>query len=71
MNAEFRHAESHLSADERAFYSWLARVETLSAGRVDSTGVELLMSDEALEAFQEGVTAADYALKLQAEGAGA
>ena len=43
---------------ERGFYRWLASVETAAAKPVDP--------DAALIAFDQGVTAPDYALQLQA-----
>jgi hypothetical protein len=67
MNATFAQqlrAECGVSAQERDFESWLGRVEMLTD---DSPGVfSALISDAAIHAFEEGVTTADFALKIQA-----
>lgn len=67
MNGEFIQGEFAVSRDEARYEHWLGRVEHLLEGRVGTPfGSALLMCDNALIAFEEGVAAADYALQLQA-----
>lgn len=66
MNVEFIQGEFALSRSDRAWENWIGRVERLTGASVDSEGEPLLMSDEALNAFEEGVTASDYALQIKA-----
>jgi hypothetical protein len=53
--------------DGNAFEAWLNRIESLLEGRVGTPfGDALLMCDNAMMAFEEGVSADSYALQLQA-----
>lgn len=60
-------AECGVSEQVRDFEQWLDKVESLSLdpGAVLAT----LLSDAAISAFEDGVAAADFALRLQARAA--
>lgn len=60
-------AECGVSAQERDFEEWLGKVESLSQN--PASVFSMLLSDAALHAFEEGVSAADFALALQARAA--
>lgn len=60
-------AECGISAQERDFEQWLDRVESLS--RNPATVFAMLLSDAAIHAFEEGVSAVEFALLLQARAA--
>jgi exonuclease VII small subunit len=66
IDPNFGPTEFQISASERAFEKFLAEVERLTGASVDGGGEPLLMSDDALNAFEEGITAANYALQIQA-----
>lgn len=60
-------AECGVSAQERDFEQWLDKVESLAG---DTAAVlSMLLSDAALHAFEDGVSAVDFALQLQARAA--
>lgn len=62
LNGEFSSA-----TDGNAFEAWLNRVEQLTEGRAGTAfGSALLMCDNAMMTFEEGVTADSYALQIQA-----
>jgi hypothetical protein len=57
----------NIAEDAGAFENWLNRIERLLEGRVGTRfGDALLMCDNAMMAFEEGVSADSYALQLQA-----
>lgn len=60
-------AECGVSAQERDFEEWLDRVEHLSGN--PAAVFSHLLSDAALHAFEDGVSALDFALALQARAA--
>jgi hypothetical protein len=67
MNGTFMQGEFTISRSEAAYEKWLGRVETSVEGRMGSEfGSALLMCDNALIAFEEGVRADDYALQILA-----
>lgn len=61
--SQFLRAECGISAQERDFEAWLGRVDSAVPGH------NLLLSDAALYAFEEGVAAQDFALQLLAGAA--
>lgn len=69
MRGDFIQAEFRVTHSERCFERWLGHVEALTGASFDTEFVVLLLSDEALEAFEEGVSAVEYALRIQAAGA--
>lgn len=60
-------AECGISAQERDFLEWLGKVESLSNS--PATVFSMLLSDAAIHAFEEGVSADAFALMLQARAA--
>lgn len=57
----------NIPGDGNAFEDWLNRIERLVEGRIGTRfGDALLMCDNAMTAFEEGVSADSYALQLQA-----
>jgi len=57
----------NIPAHGNAFEDWLNRIERLVEGRIGTRfGDALLMCDNAMMAFEEGVSADSYALQLQA-----
>jgi hypothetical protein len=59
--AEFGPSAADVRAFEEGFSAWLINVEAIS-GRTLNCEV----NDDALTAYEDGVTAADYAMQLQA-----
>lgn len=60
-------AECGISAQEHDFEQWLDKVESLS--RNPATLFAMLLSDAAIHAFEEGISADAFALMLQARAA--
>lgn len=61
-------AECGVSEQQRDFEQWLGQVEA-RAGESGWPLLAMLLSDAALFAFEEGVSAQDFALQLQARAA--
>lgn len=60
-------AECGVSAQAHDFEEWLGKVESLSGN--PASVFSMLLSDAALHAFEEGVSAVEFALLLQARAA--
>lgn len=60
-------AECGVSEQQRDFECWLDKVESLSGN--PASVFAMLLSDAAIHAFEDGVSAVEFALRLQARAA--